>query len=49
MARGIALILVGVIVSLSIIYLIDNQTFAQVYNDKKSYAEIHGLDCRCEE
>ena len=41
---GIAVILVGVIVSLSIIYLIDNQTYAQGYSDKKSYAEIHGLE-----
>jgi len=44
MARGIAVILLGVIVCLSIIYLIDNQTYAQTYNGKKSYAEIHGLE-----
>jgi len=44
MARGIAVILLGVIVSLSIIYLIDNQSYAQSYNGKKSYAEIHGLE-----
>jgi len=41
---GIAVILLGVIVSLSITYLIENQTYAQVYNGKKSYAEIHGLE-----
>jgi len=44
MARGIAVILLVVIVSLSIVYLIDNQTYAQVYNGKKSYAEIHNLE-----
>jgi len=41
---GITLVLLGLIVSISTIYLADNTTYAQKYYDKKSYAEIHNLE-----
>jgi len=42
--KGIVVILLGVIVSVSSIHLIDNQVYAQGYNVEKSYAEIHNLE-----
>jgi len=41
---GIVLVLLGLIVSISTIYLAENETYAQYVDNKKSYAEIHNLE-----
>ena len=42
--KGIAVFLVAIVIVFSVVYFIDNQTYAQGYSDKKSYAELHGLE-----